>query len=200
MGRILCLLGKAGVGKDTLAAGLLKNKKATKAVSYTTRPKRDGEIEGEDYYFISNEQFLKMKYNGEFLEETSYIVNGETWYYGFAKKTFENFKGTLIAVINPRGLEEIIKYPHLKKQLFVIHMKANESVRKARYFEREKDLDEELKSKRWSARVIQDEKDFANVQNLLVKNRIDNTTLWTTFLSVDDMVRTLSWFVQNNLE
>ena len=55
--KIICVIGKAAVGKDTLVNELLKDNQYRKAISYTTRPKRAGEIDGKDYYFISLEEF-----------------------------------------------------------------------------------------------------------------------------------------------
>ena len=62
----LMILGPSGVGKDTMI-NRLKQKYPNviyKLPSYTTRPKREGEIEGVDYYFVTKEQFQSMRDKG----------------------------------------------------------------------------------------------------------------------------------------
>jgi len=198
MPKILCILGKSAVGKDTLAAGLLNDKdlSVTKAISYTTRPRRENEVNGEDYYFISVDEFMKMRNNNEFLEETSYNVNGETWYYGFAKKSFMNLNKTIIAVINPRGLVEFINDEDIRKNLFVLYLKANENVRKKRYFTRDKALNDKILTDRWAARIKQDKTDFESIDGLLVRKKIPNVTLYTDYISIDRMVNYGKSFIE----
>ena len=63
------LAGPSGAGKTTLAHHLIKKFKFTVfSVSTTTRPLRGSEIEGEDYFFVSREEFLRMIENDYFLE------------------------------------------------------------------------------------------------------------------------------------
>ena len=58
---IIVLIGRSGSGKSSIQKCLEKNG-YEKVVMSTTRPKRDGEIEGGDYYFLSNEEWgLKVK-------------------------------------------------------------------------------------------------------------------------------------------
>ena len=63
------LAGPSGAGKTTLAHHLIKKFKFTVfSVSTTTRPLRGSEIEGEDYFFVSREEFKRMIENDYFLE------------------------------------------------------------------------------------------------------------------------------------
>ena len=54
MGYIYCLVGKSGTGKDTVMEQILADKdlKIEKIVPYTTRPKRENEIEGVNYHYV----------------------------------------------------------------------------------------------------------------------------------------------------
>ena len=57
MGRIFYLMGKSASGKDTIYKRLLKEcPKLHPVVLYTTRPMRDGERQGTEYYFVNQEQ------------------------------------------------------------------------------------------------------------------------------------------------
>jgi guanylate kinase len=79
-GLMLVLSSPSGAGKTTLAARLLKSDpKLRLSVSATTRAPRPGEVDGEDYHFVSEPEFLRMQANGEFLESA---------------KVFGNFYGT----------------------------------------------------------------------------------------------------------
>ena len=51
------------------------------SVSHTTRPKREGEVDGEHYFFVSREEFLREKDNGTYIEHA--FVHGN--YYGTSK-------------------------------------------------------------------------------------------------------------------
>lgn len=65
--KILCLLGLSGSGKTTLEQ-YFKNLGCHKVTSHATRKIRNGEIDGEDYYFISEEEFDSMHKSGKFCE------------------------------------------------------------------------------------------------------------------------------------
>ena len=69
LGSLIVVTGPSGVGKGTVTGGLLSLvDKLEKSVSVTTRPMREGEIEGKDYFFRTEEQFSTMRKQGEFLE------------------------------------------------------------------------------------------------------------------------------------
>ena len=59
----LMIVGPSAVGKDTMINRLKAKfpKVIYKLPSYTTRPKRNGEIDGVDYYFVTKEEFFKFK-------------------------------------------------------------------------------------------------------------------------------------------
>lgn len=68
-GLMLVLSSPSGAGKSTLARDLLaKDDAITLSVSVTTRPPREGEVDGRDYYFISQSKFDAMRDGGELLE------------------------------------------------------------------------------------------------------------------------------------
>lgn len=59
----------SGTGKTTICSELLKScPDLVFSVSYTTRPKRPGEVEGRDYHFVSREEFMAKVERGDFLE------------------------------------------------------------------------------------------------------------------------------------
>jgi len=187
---VLCIVGKSASGKDTLVNNLLKNCTTAiqKAVSYTTRPRREGEVDGIDYHYVTVEQFQKMKDENKFIEETSYNVNGETWYYGFTKDTFTNYPGITIAIINPRGLEALVKDEELREHMAVLYLVANEEIRKDRYYKRDSALEKDTIRARWFARVKQDREDFNKINKLIDRNNIECVYMDTSHMNIQNMV------------
>ena len=72
--KLFVVTGPSGAGKGTLIKGLLQRRSDLElAVSATTRARRPGEVEGKDYYFLSEEEFLERIERGEFLEHVVYV-------------------------------------------------------------------------------------------------------------------------------
>ena len=67
---LIVIAGPSGVGKDTIARGLIKRmpEQYYFVVTATTRPPREGEVEGIDYFFVSNDEFARMIDEDELLE------------------------------------------------------------------------------------------------------------------------------------
>lgn len=69
---MLVLSSPSGAGKSTIAKALLSTEpELSLSVSATTRPPRPGEVEGQDYFFVSPERFDEMVAGGEFLEHAT---------------------------------------------------------------------------------------------------------------------------------
>lgn len=82
-GILFVLSAPSGAGKTTLCSALRQKPDFVYAVSCTTRDPRAGEIEGEDYFFLSEEEFASREQEGEFLETAE--VHGRK--YGTLKST-----------------------------------------------------------------------------------------------------------------
>jgi guanylate kinase len=73
---LLVLSSPSGGGKTTIAKSLLQARDDLGySVSATTRPRREDEREGADYYFLSREEFMRRVESGEFLEWATYAGN-----------------------------------------------------------------------------------------------------------------------------
>jgi guanylate kinase len=85
-GLLLVLSSPSGAGKTTITRRLLdRDPLLTLSISVTTRPKRPGEVDGADYYFVPPAEFERMVRGGELLE--SALVFGHS--YGTPKKPVE---------------------------------------------------------------------------------------------------------------
>lgn len=81
-GLMFILSSPSGAGKSTIARKLLeRDGEIGLSVSYTTRPPREGEIDGKDYYFVDRAEFDRKVADGEFLEWAEVFDN----YYGTPK-------------------------------------------------------------------------------------------------------------------
>lgn len=79
-GRLFLILGPSGVGKSTAIRCVRERIPALQyPLSYTTRAPRSGELHGVDYFFVSEEQFLRLRDRGELLE---WDQPHGTYYYG----------------------------------------------------------------------------------------------------------------------
>ena len=112
---MIVLVGESASGKSSIERYLVDNYGYKKVVSYTTRPPREGEVDGVDYHFIDNSQFRRLKLQGFFAETATY----RDWYYGTAKKDCTDNK---IAVLTPHGLRQISKIDGINTISFYIRV------------------------------------------------------------------------------
>jgi guanylate kinase len=118
----IILVGKGGSGKDHLRK-ILENEGLNYCVSHTTRPIREGEQEGKDYFFVSGPIFLGMIEGGYLYENV--IFN--TWYYGISREQFK--KGDLL-IMTPNGVSALTKGD--RKSSVVIYIDIDEDTRRQR--------------------------------------------------------------------
>ena len=75
-GLLLVISAPSGAGKGTIIKRLMDDDRSLKlSVSATTRSPRPGEVDGEDYFFLSREEFDDLVKNGEMLEHAEYVGN-----------------------------------------------------------------------------------------------------------------------------
>lgn len=85
-GILVVVSGFSGAGKGTLMKELLKRyDNYALSISATTRQPREGERDGVEYFFVSQEEFLKMKEEGKLIEYAKYVNN----YYGTPREYVE---------------------------------------------------------------------------------------------------------------
>lgn len=130
---IICIVGTAGSGKDTILQNVCSHcgeDVVHPIISYTTRPRRDGEQDGKDYYFITETDFKKMIYNNEMIEYTVF----NNWYYGITINSFSKDKPN-IGIFNPEGIEKLKTFKNLR--LIVYPITASPKTRLLRQINRE---------------------------------------------------------------
>ena len=86
-GKTFIVSGPSGVGKSTVLRALFQGRDDLYfSVSATTRPPREGEVDGKDYHFISADRFRRMMEEDAFLECAEYVGN----FYGTPRKNVED--------------------------------------------------------------------------------------------------------------
>lgn len=99
---MIVIVGESASGKSTVEKILQNDYGYKKIVSFTTRKPRDGEINGVDYYFVYDDEFIDLSEVGFFIETATY--NG--WNYGTPKNQCVD---DAILVSTPHGLRQLKK-------------------------------------------------------------------------------------------
>ena len=110
----------SGAGKTTLVSGLIAaDTLVRKSVSYTTRQPRPGEENGRDYHFVTEQQFERMRADGQFLEMAR--VHGNL--YGTSRRAVENECAAghdVLLEIDWQGAQQIRKLEPQAVAIFVL--------------------------------------------------------------------------------
>ncbi len=108
-GLLIILSGPSGVGKGTVRKYIMENFKIqiSYSISMTTRPQREKEVDGVDYYFVSNEEFDRNIANNNFLEWEEFVGNR----YGTPKDKVEELRNkgkNVLLEIEVNGASEVM--------------------------------------------------------------------------------------------
>lgn len=152
---IVCLIGESGSGKDSilkkvLSAAQQHEIEINPIINCTTRPKREGEVEGEEYHFLTIEEFTEKLLGNKLLEATNF----NDWFYGTEFTSLSKDKIN-IGIFNPDAIYNI-KETHSNVNLWVYYIEASGKERLLRQLNREEtpDIDEIIR------RYQADELDF----------------------------------------
>lgn len=145
----IALVGAATSGKDYLRKRFM-DRGFVYGVSCTTRLPRPGEVHGEDYYYLTHEEFDSKIERGEFVEWQDF--NG--WKYGLTRDEFERCD---VMILNAEAVNLLAD--EYRKRLFVIYLDIPEETRRARLYQRN-DKDDTIER-----RIKADNEQFGNFIN-----------------------------------
>ena len=154
--KIIAIIGEAGSGKDTVLQKVVYEAGPAPAsilhvpVSCTTRPRRDYEKDGKDYYFLTNEEFAEAVLQNQFLEVSEF----NNWFYGTLKSHLNEDKIN-ICVLNPQGIESMLLHSDIELKVFYLDVPGK--IRIIRQLQREDNPDIPEIYRRY----IADDEDFA---------------------------------------
>lgn len=147
--KVIAICGKSSSGKDTILNKIMNNdevnKQLNKLIATTTRPKRENELDGVDYFFTSTEEFRSKKML------SSKCFNG--WLYGVSEEQFSKELYN-IGIFNPLALSDL--YKDRMYEVYSIYIQSDDKTRLLRSLNREENPD----CYEICRRFIADEKDF----------------------------------------
>ena len=153
---IVLYIGKCASGKDTHLKEKVRDGYIP-IVSYTTRPIRDGEVDGVDYNFVTNEEFQQLLSDGKIMEYRSYetLVDNkkDVWYYGSPRVDLS--AGEYVGVVTVSGVWAYLK-EYGSKNIEVIYLNVDDDIRRKRA-ENRGSFDET----EWNRRLKADAEDFS---------------------------------------
>lgn len=162
MGKIFCIMGKSSSGKDTIFK--LLNEEDTEGlkdvVIYTTRPKRNNETNGLEYYFIDKEELSMWKSKGKVIESRCYnTIYGEWHYSTIDDGQIELDKNNYLIIITLEAYIDLKKY-YGDENVVPIYIGIDDGLRLQRALDRERE-EQNPKYDEMCRRYLADSKDFS---------------------------------------
>lgn len=126
----LIIVGKTGSGKDYLL-NIMKKMGLKFSPKFTSRPKREGEVDCVDYNFITNEIFESLLTQSEIKYFQKFEINNSTWVYGITKDDFDRNQ---LFIMTPHEISQMELEDKLK--CFIVYLDIDEEIRRQRLIDR----------------------------------------------------------------
>lgn len=182
MGKIFCLIGKSSCGKDTLYKRILAegNLPLKTLVSYTTRPIRNGETDGVEYYFLTENQLQVLEQENKIIELRAYhTVHGIWKYFTVNDHQIDLLKQDYLVIGTLESFQKLRAYFGNDK-LIPLYIEVDPGERLQRALNRER-LQQEPKYAELCRRFLADEADFslekltqAGITHIFHNNNLDD--------------------------
>lgn len=156
------IIGKSSTGKDTIYRRLISDEelKFQTITTYTTRPLREGETDGIEYNFVSNEEMKKLEREGRVIERRSYnTVYGE-WNYFTADDGNIDLQESYYVIIGTLESFEKIRDYYGEDMVVPLYIEVEDGERLSRALKREKEQTNP-KFAEMCRRYLADEQDFS---------------------------------------
>lgn len=162
MGKIFCLMGKSSCGKDTIYKRILSDASLPlkTLIPYTTRPARDEETNGVEYYFLTDEEQKQLARQGKIIELRAYHTVHGIWKYFTVNDHQINLAQHHYLIIGT--LESYLKLRDYfgKEFLVPLYIELEDGERLQRALNRER-IQSRPKYKELCRRFLADEEDFS---------------------------------------
>ena len=180
MAKIFFVLGKSCSGKDTIFKKLKEDSELNlnTVTGYTTRPMREGEINGVEYFFVNNEELEALKNQGKVIECRDYNTVYGVWSYFTVDDGQINLeKGNYLYIGTLESYEQMVRY-YGKEVVVPIYVEVETGERLTRAVNRERQQ-ENPKYTELCRRFLADEEDFCeeNIKKAGIKKRYENNSL-----------------------
>ncbi|SFA84699.1 guanylate kinase [Acetitomaculum ruminis DSM 5522] len=197
MNKIFCIIGKSSSGKDSVMNELIKDEELSgikSVITCTTRPKRKNETQGKEYYFLTEEEYQKLKNENKIIEERNYNTVQGLWRYFLADTNqFDFEKNSYIIVETLEGFMALKKAFGVDK-IYGIYIFVEDDIRLLRAIEREK-KQENPDYKELCRRFLADCEDFSKekLKEAKINVKIENISLQDTVNAVkSDILKIMS--------
>lgn len=195
MGKIVYIMGKSSTGKDTIFKELFRRSKNAykKIVPYTTRPIREGERNGFEYFFKTEEEFMELKNAGKIIEDRCYETIHGPWRYFTADdgQISEDYNYITIGTLESYNK---IKAYYGKERIIPVLVELDDGVRLQRALNREK-RQEVPKYEEMCRRFLADSLDFSEdkIKEAEIERRFVNNEL-------NDCLKEIETYIHENME
>ncbi|EGG80280.1 hypothetical protein HMPREF9477_02026 [Lachnospiraceae bacterium 2_1_46FAA] len=176
MGKIFYVMGKSSSGKDTIFKKIQERLPELKTiVLYTTRPIREGEKDGVEYYFVGDKELEMFQREGKIIELRSYnTVHGKWNYFTVADNQIQLEESSYLVIGTLVSYEKMKEY-FGGENLVPVYIEVEDGERLARAVERER-KQESPKYAELCRRFLADTEDFSeeNLKKQGIKRRFYN--------------------------
>lgn len=164
MGKIFCFIGKSASGKDTVCKKLLQEKKSLVYLpSYTTREARDGEQDGVDYHFVTEEFIAAKEKEGKLIEKSVRETDfGFETYATIDNGDVDPAGANYVVIKDPYGSKKLKEY-YGEENVVVIMITVDDGIRLMRALTREM-TQKNPRYAKLCKRYLDDEEDFEGAQ------------------------------------
>ena len=192
MGKIFYIMGKSASGKDKIYSRLAGNKELNlkKLVLYTTRPIRDGEKDGVQYYFTDDSRLEEFKKSGKLIEARAYHTVHGIWTYFTADDgqiDLQKYDYLVIGTLESYyGMREYFG----EEQLVPIYIEVEDGMRLERALCRERQQ-KEPKYAEMCRRFLADAEDFSeeNLKRAGIVRRFENLEMEKCLSEITELIR-----------
>ncbi len=191
MGKLFVIMGKSATGKDSIYHEIVKRcPQLREIITYTTRPMREGETYGKEYYFVTKEEMYEMRENGKIIECREYDTVLGPWFYFTADDGQLDFdKGDYILISTLEGYEKLQAAFGIGS-IVPVYIEVDDLERLERAVRRERSQVSPCVPE-LCRRFLADEEDFSEerLQMAGIEMRIVNEDLETAVENVEKLIR-----------
>ena len=136
--KLFVLVGKSASGKSTILNEVLNKLEIPVLMSYTTRPPRANEVDGQDYNFVDMSTFDEDYKLENILEYDVYRIDSikQTWIYYTKKSDLLLPTTSQIKIVSPTGLAQLMSNKELRDNIVSIYIDCPDKLRQKRYLSR----------------------------------------------------------------
>ena len=193
MGKIYYVMGKSSSGKDTIYKKMLERHPWFRTiVPYTTRPIREGERDGVEYFFVDDERLRDMQESGQVIEVRSYNTRCGIWTYFTADDGQIDLDAHDYLVIGTLVSYRALREYFGEEKLIPVYIEVDDGLRLARAVERER-RQAEPKYSELCRRFLADEEDFSeeNLGRAGITRRFENRELDECLTEIEEYIRSM---------